>query len=116
MTAADWWRDTHEALAAKIEAGEPLTLRDRKRAAAAVRRSAANPPGPPRRGPGKPPTLPREEARMFVKLLREKPPEGKGINLTRDKAIEYVAKVYGVAFDTVEDAVGPPRQRRKRKT
>lgn len=100
MSAADWWRETHEALAAKVEAGQPLTLRDRKRAAAAIRRSAANPPGPAPRGRGRPAELPADDARMLFEALREDPK-----TWTVERAIAYVARTFDAPEPTVRDAV-----------
>lgn len=98
--AVKWWRDTHTALADKIESGEPLTLADRRRAAAAIRRSAEAPPQEPARGPGKPRTFNHDDAFLLFHALREDPKTWK-----RDRAIEYVAIVLGAEFGAVEEAI-----------
>jgi len=98
MNGADWWRDTHEDLAAKIEQGDPLTLRDRKRAAAAVRASAAHPPGPPVKA-GRPSKLNHGDAVTLFKALRE------DSQWTVEDALAYVAEAHGVSENAVRDAV-----------
>lgn len=98
--AVTWWRDTHTALADKIESGEPLTLADRRRAAAAIRRSAEAPPPPPARGRGKPPTFNHADARSLFHALREDPKAW-----TVEDAIAYVAQVHEVAESTARDAI-----------
>jgi hypothetical protein len=100
VTAAEWWRQIHEELAAKIEAGEPLSRQDARRAAAAIRRDAANPPGPPAQARGRPSTLPADDARMLFDALREEPEVW-----SVERAIGYIAEVFDAPESTVRDAV-----------
>lgn len=100
MNAAEWWRKVHEELAAKIEAGEPLSRQEARRAAAAIRRDAANPPRPPPQARGRPAKLPADDARMLFDALRAEPEVW-----TVERALGYIAEVFDVHENTVRDAV-----------
>lgn len=100
MTAAEWWREYHEALAAKLERGEPLSRHDLTQAVKAIRHFATNPPTPPKRGRGAPEKLPADDARMLFDALREEPEVW-----SVERAIGYIAEVFDAPESTVRDAV-----------